>query len=91
MGGPTAMTLRRMKQRHTTILGDFPGQLDQVLPETRLNFSLVVSQNILFTVRASFEFGFRALAVETPFLLALKWYEFKDYFPLLQRENIFKS
>ena len=78
-----AMTLRRMEQRHAAILGDLPGKLDQVLPETRLNFSHVVSQHILFIVRASFEFGFRALAVETPFLLALKWYEFKDCFPLL--------
>ena len=91
LGGPTAMTLRKMEQRHAAILGDLPGQLDQVLPETRLNFSHVVSQHILFIVRASFEFGFRALAVETPFLLALKWYEFKDCFPLLKKENIFKS
>ena len=89
--GPTAMTLWRMKQRHTAILGDLPGQLDQVLSEIRLNFSHVVSQHILFIVRASFESGFRALAVETPFLLALKWYEFKNCFPLLKKENIFKS
>ena len=43
-----AMTLRKMEQRHAAILGDLPGQLDQVLPETRLNFSHVVSQHILF-------------------------------------------
>ena len=45
-----AMTLWKMEQRHAAILGDLPGQLDQVLPETRLNFSHVVSQHILFIV-----------------------------------------
>lgn len=77
-GSPMATTLKRIEQDALTILGDLPGQRDQVSPETRLNFSHFVSQQII--VQTSREFSFMSLTVETPLLLALKWYELKTAF-----------
>lgn len=56
------------------------------LPERRLHFfPFCKSTNSI--VQASLEFSFMSLAVETPFLSALKWYEFKTVFLFLKRKR----